>query len=235
MNRIHISIDDVKGIFKALSEENLNSIFETRTMYFLKQMNSKYGTCFDLYCTCQDKGYFFHNNSDKYLKEFEENKEWMRFGYHCYDEYELGDPLFEEHITCFVKDLEFVNGHNKMSNITRLHGFKGKKEECLFLKKYGIDTFLSSDEGYDSYYLNHEQNEYLRKNGEFFDEENGLLFIKSCTRLENVDSIFEEIEQVGKQRDGIISVFTHEWQIDREDVRNKLEACCKYAEKTGNA
>ncbi len=231
MNTIHISIDDVKGIFKALSEENLNSIFETRTMDFLEKMHSIYGTRFDLYCTCKDKGYLFHNNSDRYLNEFKKINEWIQFGYHCYDENEFFDAQYEEHIRAFVNDLEFVTGHKKISNITRLHGFYGEKNECLYLKKYGVDTFLTSDEGRDSYYLNRRQNDLLREKGIYCDKENGLTFISSCVRLEDVEDIQREIEIVKEKREGIIAVFTHEWQLDREDIRDKFEICCKIEEK----
>lgn len=31
---MHISIDDVKGVFNALSKESMNSIFDTRTLRF---------------------------------------------------------------------------------------------------------------------------------------------------------------------------------------------------------
>ena len=51
MGRLHISLDDVKGIFKVLAEDSMDSIFETRTLAFLNKMHELYGMQIGLFCT----------------------------------------------------------------------------------------------------------------------------------------------------------------------------------------
>ena len=46
MYNLHISLDDTKGIFKALSSGTFQSIFDTRTLNFLRRMHQLYGTKF---------------------------------------------------------------------------------------------------------------------------------------------------------------------------------------------
>ena len=64
MGRLHISLDDVKGIFKVLAEDSMDSIFETRTLAFLNKMHELYGMQIGLFCTYQDGNFPWK----KYLK-----------------------------------------------------------------------------------------------------------------------------------------------------------------------
>jgi len=70
--------------------------------------------------------------------------------------------------------------------------------------------------------------EQLKKMGSYYDKKEDLMFIRSCTRLEKSTDIISEIENYKNISDGMISVFTHEWQMDRNDVRKQLEACCRW-------
>ena len=106
MNEINISLDDVKGIFKVLAKGQADSIFETRTLSFLREMNRKYGTKFDLFCTYKHDSYSLDIVSDKYIKEFLDNADWLRFGFHCYDEMDeyknSTEIYFEKKINLFL-------------------------------------------------------------------------------------------------------------------------------------
>lgn len=65
MGRLHISLDDVKGIFKVLAEDSMDSIFETRTLAFLNKMHELYGMQIGLFCTYQDGNFSLEKVSEK--------------------------------------------------------------------------------------------------------------------------------------------------------------------------
>lgn len=73
MRQMYISLDDVKGIFKALISEKYNSIFETRTLNFLRAMHELYGVEVYLFCTYKDGKFSLENVSDRYMEEFRKN------------------------------------------------------------------------------------------------------------------------------------------------------------------
>ena len=226
MSRLHISLYDNKGIFKVLSLGKVNSIFETRTLYFLKKMHEEYGSVFDLYCTYSDGEYNLGKVPDCYMNEFMENASWLRFGFHCYNEREenkedISD--FKVHYEKFNIEIERVTGQ-----IIRIHGFKGNKEICDFLRKSGVKTLLASDDSRMNYYLDEVRNGKLLKERHLYDDVLGIEFVTSCVRLENAKDIIYEINKRYDMGDLLIPVFTHEWQMDREDIRNKLELCCKW-------
>lgn len=231
MSRLHISLDDTKGIFKVLSLGKVSSIFETRTLDFLKEMHEEYGSVFDLYCTYSDGEYNLGKVLDDYADEFMENASWLRFGFHCYNEREenkedISD--FKVHYEKFNIEIERVTGQINFPKILRIHGFKGNKEICDFLRKSGVKTLLASDDSRMNYYLDEVRNGKLLKERHLHDDVLDIDFVTSCVRLENAKDIIYEIDKRYDMGDLLIPVFTHEWQMDREDVRNKLELCCKW-------
>lgn len=233
MCKLHFSLDDVKGVFKALIEENPDSIFETRTLGFLEKMHELYNIDIDLYCTYQDRWYCLEDVPDRYRDEFQNNN-WLHFGYHCHDEnLHIADYAysFGEKYRCFENALFNVTGQEKCGPVLRLHGFEGPQEVCMFLKKAGIDYLLGADVYRNCYYLNEDIMKLLQNNLSYFDRNTGLNFVRSCTILENVKEMkFSELEkEIGLYLDmqcSIIPIFTHEWQLDRVEVRKLFERCC---------
>lgn len=229
---LHLSLDDTKGIFKALCTESLSSIFETRTLAYLKKMNYKYGTCFYLFCTCADDTYSLKNVSDKYKNEFLLNENWLKFGFHCYKEnlsYVAGvDKNFENDYCFFNYHIKRITGQKNKVDALRLHGFQGTEHICDYLHKQGIKILFTADDQRKSYYLNKDAMLSLETHGLYFDEKIKMTFIKSCIRLENAEDIWLEMDNKKRRKENIISVFTHEWQMDRKDIREKIELCCKW-------
>jgi len=234
MKKICLSLDDVKGVFKVLSEEKIKSVFETRTLDFLKKMNSKYGTTFELYCTYEHGSYSMANLSDKYRTEFEENNQWMKFGFHCIDEkndYCSDDQShFEIQYKKYLADLERVTGQKENLEHLRLHGFQGTRNICRVLHQYGVKCLWASDDNRENYYLSSVDNQKLLAQGVFFDASEEIEFIGSCGRLEHNDSIFEQVQAKIEKVDKI-PIYTHEWKMDDESVRKKVELCCKMEQR----
>lgn len=228
-NNIVISIDDVKGIFKALSCSRMKSIFETRALAFLRELHVKYDASFDLLCSCKSQGYDICNMTDYYQKEFKENEDWLRFGFHCFDECSEDDSIneFIDHYTYFQKHIKRITGQSGELLSIRLHRFIGNKQICEYLKTRGVEILLSADDKRDNYFLTKEQNDILNENKQLFDESTKFWFVKSCRRLEDSQDVEREINEYKKVNAIIIPIFTHEWLLDEVSVRNKLEICCK--------
>lgn len=150
MGRLHISLDDVKGIFKVLAEDSMDSIFETRTLAFLNKMHELYGMQIGLFCTYQDGNFSLEKVSEKYVDEFRRNQNWLTFGFHCYDEnltYDrdnLND--FQRHFDRFQKQIRRITGQKNTVDALRLHSFGGSLENCRFLREKGVKTLFTADD-----------------------------------------------------------------------------------------
>ena len=66
--------------------------------------------------------------------------------------------------------------------------------------------------------------EQLKKMGSYYDKKEDLMFIRSCTRLEKSTDIISEIENYKNISDGMISVFTHEWQMGQERCQETIRS-----------
>ena len=228
-NRIHISLDDTKGIFKYLSGYKCKSIFETRTLKYLKSINAKYGTEFTLYCMCRSGDFHLKMVPDCYKEEFQENEEWLHWGFHAYDENSdyansKATRIRDEYMETMM-ELSRITGITEFSDVIRLHKFSGNLEVCKTLRSLGIKGLLTADDTRESYYLSHDQTIKIDEMGVIWDAAEDLYFLKSLTRLEDCNDIKFEIEKAIKNNWTRIEIFTHEWQLDRDDVREKLRFC----------
>ena len=231
MSQIHISLDDVKGIFKALINGSLDSIFDTRTLGFLLYLHESYDACFDLFCTFKHENYSLLEVPDKYKYEFAKNADWLRFGFHCYEESDDYSIVDVERFRCcytnFANEINRVTGQNIFPKMLRIHGFSANMEICKVLKEAGIDTLLASDDDRCDYYLSDEENRKLHTDLQYYDDRLEMKFYKSCTRLENTDKIDIEVENYKRMKVDVIPVFTHEWLMDDPTVRESMETVCR--------
>lgn len=237
MYSLHISLDDTKGIFKVLSKGVLKSIFDTRTLGFLRSMHQLYGVKFFLFCTCVDGAFSLSKVPETYRDEFVENASWLMFGFHCYSEdicYQtVSSRTFLEHFDYFQKQIQRITGQEEQLDTLRIHGFQGNKEICKELRNKGVKTLLSSDDERNSYYLDEKSMKRLNEMETWYDDYLDIRFVKSCIRLEKNESICKELDKKLAYGNELISVFTHEWQMDKEEIRNRIEVCCKWGENHG--
>lgn len=230
--RIQISLDDTKGIFKYLTshQESCNSIYETRTLSFLKELHETYGVEFILYCVFQDGNFALTQVPEKYRNQFLEAKDWLHFGYHAFEETLHDVAVTGQEITDAYQKMQQeimrITGNENLAEVVRLHRFAGGKAVCRALHELGVKAFLTADDERDSYYLTQDKKEKLEQTGCYMDEEEQLTFYPSLTRLEHCEDILGEIEKACERKWEYIAVFTHEWQMDREEIRRKLEICC---------
>lgn len=235
MCRVHISLDDVKGIFKALSAETYDSIFDARTLKYLKSMHDLYGVEIHLFCTYRDEKYSIENVPDRYVHEFRKNLDWLKFGFHCYEEksvYNEKDIIdFKYYFNKFQKQIKRITAQQESVTELRIHGFWGNKEIVRYLQKNGVTTLFTADDDRSSYYLDYSAEEILKTKGTYFDSQTRIKFVRSITRMENATDIVAEIQDKMELGWDTIAIFTHEWQMDCEDVRRKFEKCCALGRK----
>ncbi len=93
MKKAYFYIDDVVWVFRDLTRQNYSSIFEHFFLKTLKEAHDKYGIKVQLNLFYRTD--FFYGNdeftlkemTDKYKKEWEDNADWLRFGFHSKQEY----------------------------------------------------------------------------------------------------------------------------------------------------
>lgn len=235
MNKVHISLDDVKGIFKVLANGTCDSIFQTRTLKYLKTMHELYGVQIYLFCTYKDGEYSLENVPDCYADEFRQNLDWLKFGFHCYQEKSIYSEMdavdFERYFKMFHEQIKRITGQEEHVTALRIHGFWGNEKICRNLQEHGLTTLFTADDDRKSYYLDQKAENILRDHGVYFDPVQNLRFVRSVTRLENAADIMGEMQARQKTGWDTISIFTHEWQMDREDIRKKFELCCQWGKE----
>ena len=126
-------------------------------------------------------------------------------------------------------------GEESITTLVRLEKFLGNKEAIKGFKqaKYGISGLLGADTiDRTNYYLNGEINKTLFEQGTYKDEEIGMLFYCTDIRIENTNNLLETLEE--KREDDYLVIFTHEWMLDDNKIREKIIEICNWANKNND-
>lgn len=236
MPRVQISFDDVKGFLKYLSlHTDTENIFDTRFLGLLRELHQQYGTEFTLFCMCRSGEFSLHQVSEKYRNEFMDNVDWLHFGFHAFDENSDYNHATEEQMTAeyeeTMEQITRITGVEEFSDLIRLHKFSGSREACEALRRKGVDKLLIADDERLSYYLSEIQCRKVSQKGRLFEDSEGIEFYPSIQRLELCENPVSELDKALTKGWEIISVFTHEWQMDNLCVQEKLRACCQWEQK----
>ncbi len=235
---IHFSIDDVIDIFADITHNSYNSIFENKTLKYLKELNELYGSKFSMYCF-----YEFDNNNlsectDKYKEQFEENSYWLKFGFHALnserDYSKLSEKETIDDYNKVIAELKRIVGEKSITTVVRMEKFTCNKKNIIALANLeelpitgllGADTVDRTD-----YYLNKEQNEKLFSQDYYNDDETGIYIYNTDYRIERIEGKIESTSEMFKDKNLII--FTHEWILNNEN-KNKINEICKYGTQNG--
>lgn len=241
---VQISLDDVKGAFKYLAAHpETGSIFDTLAFGVLRELHQEYGTEFSLFCMYRSGGFSLEQVSDRWRKEFQDNQDWIHFGFHALDENSNYEKAAAASIAAdyriTMEEVRRITGINSFEDTIRLHGFSGSREVCRTLKTLGVRCLLTADDERCSYYLNKAENDRVRQEGTYWEEGEEILFCVSLPRLEQSENpvgMMEKqwrktVEKNSGETGTVIAVFTHEWQLDRKDIREKLRACCEWEQR----
>ena len=255
-NYVHISFDDIVRCFEdlATNKDTYNSIFDSEFFGGLKNLHDKYGAKFSLYC--YDISSSVSTIGNKFADDFNNASDWLKFGFHLYSQ---GKNLAG--YNAFLNDI-FTLGmtFNSIDRLPRLDGFGGSLSDILAMRDAdcGIIGLLTTDDSRSSYYLNDEQNAYLRTHSKLYDYENGLVMYSTNMRLDwfingfssnyeyNVpheSNPYDELTYRMKDRTFCniyepIVVFIHEWQVFTTSFTinsyfDLIEQVCKFANDYG--
>lgn len=244
---VHISIDDVIDIFKDLTinQNKYSSIFENKTLKYLKSLNEEYGAVFSLYCFYEYNGHSLENTTDKFKQEFMQSKDWLKFGVHMLDETttnyaNTSADKAQSDYNKIVNELIRITGSIECIDVVpRLQNFAGNLESMIAMRETdaGIKGLLSADDDRQSYYLSEEVNDFGKSNDRYYDEGNNIVFFATDLRLELIEDIEKSLKDIDTdewigRRDELI-IFTHENYLEQRKIKRKLDKICKYSLENG--
>ena len=223
-------------MFEDIKENNYDSIFQNTTLNWYKELHDKYGVVISCYCYYENKNFNLSQFPDKYKDEFENNSDWLRFGFHTINgetDYQTGDIVGDYVKT--VQELERIVGEDSIDNVIRLQRFQGSYEEIKKLTQLSdqpIVGLLTADDNRKNYYLNSVDNSFIYNHDEIYDTDTKLFFFSTDFRTEYVDNIDFKLKELDNDcwnnQTGDLVVFSHEWALSMEN-KNKIEKVCKYA------
>lgn len=237
----HLSIDDTFEIFEDLIKngENYDSIFQNRVLQYLRDLHTTYGIVVSCYCWYEDNVYNLSMVTDRFADEFQENSDWLRFGFHAYDrdiKYEndeQSEEILSDYNQVINELIRITGGTNSIDNVPRLHYYAGTKQCVDAIKNTdnGIKGLLTADEAErNSYYFNAEENDYLYTHDLLVKD--GLTFINTDFRMENYDDIQPVLDNYAEEyatKKIVLEFFTHEWKLNDSMVKENIEKCCYFA------
>ena len=234
MNKIiHFSVDDCIEIFRDITINNYNSLFESKYFAFFKELNDKYNAKISLYSFIEYKGFNIKNTTNKFKREFEDNSNYLKIGFHGFNEnsrYNDKENIKKDY-KLFLKYIKKIAGDlNIIDNFIRLHYFSGNLENMLKIKKLRIKGLLTADDNRDNYYLQKNENIFLNKHCIYKDIKNDIFFIKSNLRIEKIEDIKETLKSIDINNN--IIMFTHEEYLNYKDIREKIIDIYEYSKLT---
>lgn len=234
MNKIiNFSIDDCIEIFRDITINNYNSLFESDYFSFFKELHDKYDAKISLYSFVEYKGFNIKNTTDKFKKEFVNNSDWLKIGFHGFNEnskYNDKENIKKDY-KLFLKYIKrFAGSLNIIDNFIRLHYFSGNLENILKIKKFGIKGLFTADDDRDNYYLKKNENIFLNKHNIYKDIKNEIFFIKTNLRIEKIENINETLKTIDINNN--IIMFTHEEYLNNKNIRDKIIDIYEYSKET---
>ena len=234
MNKIiNFSIDDCIEIFRDITINNYNSLFESDYFSFFKELHDKYNAKISLYSFVEYKGFNIKNTTDKFKKEFVNNSDWLKIGFHGFNEnskYNDKENIKKDY-KLFLKYIKrFAGSLNIIDNFIRLHYFSGNLENILKIKKFGIKGLFTADDDRDNYYLKKNENIFLNKHNIYKDIKNEIFFIKTNLRIEKIENINETLKTIDINNN--IIMFTHEQYLNNKNIRDKIIDIYEYSKET---
>lgn len=229
----HFSIDDATQIFQDISFHGYESIFENEVLGKLKDFHEEYGLKATLYVFAKLDTYDLADFPDTYKKEFEDNADWLKIGFHSITE---ASPE-EEGMTTeeFAEGFQKVNreilafaGEKSLAHVLRLHYWYATDEMVNVLKEQGIEGLLCNDSKDVCYNLSETENNNLiwTRDGKI---KKDIYYYVTDIRLEKTDDIVTALQN--KYYDRVVVLFTHAWCF--KDNQEKLEGAVRWLTNSG--
>lgn len=225
---IHYSVDDVFESFVNLSNNDYDSIFEEEHFSFLKKLHDEYGISVSGYVFFENGEYDLTDIPDDYALEFQENSDWLKFGFHSLNmetnyENEDAQKAKADYEKVIGELIRITGGKSAIDRTVRLHYYATSDEalEGFQTAELGIERLLSPEDKRLAYNLDEEETSYLYQYDYF--KENGLEYIKTDVRLENLDNVDDFYNNFIQQNDlnEMLVVFTHEPYLIDQEIQKK--------------
>lgn len=245
--RMHISFDDTISVFKDLTDHasSYSSAFENSTLKWYKKLHDKYGAVITCYVYYEQSDFSLKKCTKKFAQEFAANADWLRFGFHALNSTTIytnadAEKLAEDYTQTVTALTAVVGGTEAIDNCIRLHGFGGSAEALKGLTGVEVEpvtALLSADDSRQSYALNEKENEYIYSH-DFMKTGDGLYMVSTDLRAEYIRKFGNKITELNtsdawNNQLGIMEVFSHEWKVDRYNVRYAVEHLCKWGAENG--
>jgi hypothetical protein len=229
----HFSIDDV---LKALLEasDRGGDLFAIPFFALLEEAHRRFGTKTDLYLfqkqVIDGRERSLAEVSSR-LREVLARTDWIRFGPHALDygtaPYAQDPASQSATIEGIYREVDRFAGAERHARWVRLHYFSEAYESAPALIAAGVEGLLLTDKEAAAYRLSEDNRSLLRERGEVAHA--GLSLYRSHLRVENILDLdrraLAETLDAPIQRYGYLSLFTHEYELDRADVRSRMMLC----------
>ncbi len=247
---MHFSIDDFINTFLALKEESYQSIFDQPTFAMLHRVHEECGAVFSCYCFYESANGNLEEVPDRYAEEFQENADWLHFGFHSYNtnsnygstKFKDGDRIDDgviaaKHYNMVIKQLIRITGGGKcIDRFPRIHYYAGTETDCKAWKEaeYGIQGLITAEDDRVCYYHDKAQWAELIEKGFYQEKKLELEFYRTNIRLENMkDMDMLNGELSGMNTTGDYLVFTHEKFLAEKRIEEYFLRCGQAAGEKG--
>jgi hypothetical protein len=244
---MHMSADDIITIFEDLTTNaaTYTSIFNNGILAFLKSMHDTYGMVFSGYCFYQNATFNLSQCTNKFANEFSQNSNWLKFGFHSLDTKNYSNETAAnaklDYETTMTELFRVLGSWECIDKVPRLHNYAGNLvsvNEFKNTSKFGIIGLLSAEDVRTSYYQTAAQRDFLQTHDRLFDSSTGLTFFSTDIRLEDVTNVSTELANrkasiTYADRMNDLVIFTHEYLLNDQTIRTKIEQCCQFAVANG--
>lgn len=232
---VHFSVDDTIWLFNDLNSNGYESVFEQPVLKFFQGLHQRYGLTVSFYCFMRQDWFELSNVTDAYRQEFSDNDSWCKFGFHAYDEQrryaETECNLAADDYAAVMEQLNRIVGGG-LDSWPRIHCYSANIEALSAWQKQGLRGVLCSERSdLDAYGLDCKHRRQVNTKGVYFDRSMGLDFLATDMRIEETNCMVELL--LAKQDQPHLEIFTHEWALDRDNIKEKIEICCSMLESFG--
>ena len=230
---IHFSVDDVINSLLWLERVQAKSCFESDVLRYLRSIYEKFRIGVTLNCMySNERGHTLSEVSSRWKDEFENNREWLRFSFHCYDpksDYsEIPSEFFKLEYNKTVHELCRIVGTAVDNSIIRLHFFYGNSHVVDYLFNNQTKCLLSSDDERISYDLTSNEKQQLDINGEYISRK-GMKYVRTNFRVEKYDKAINYRSKTDR-----LIFFTHESLLMDDDFQKKIITYFETLSKSGD-
>ncbi len=234
---VFISIDGVTEVFEDLTEhrDDYDSIFDNETLGFLKYCHDTYGAKFTLYCYFESDDFSLTMAPETYREEFEQQAEWLRFGFCGNSEdspsIELVPDQLGADFTKFAKEMVRITGDTFVD--LRLADRKMGPEAVKALKDRGVRALFTVSDEKAGYYFTQEQNAAVMAEDYYVDEANKMTFVTTdlCLDEGRVNAVYNNLimTALNSKQHSMIAVCAQESSFDAS-MKEKIENVCKFTD-----